>query len=376
MGEKCEEDVGMKEESLDSSNQSGSSSAVAMNATEEILPQICRKCGKLASKLGGLVRHLNLSRSGCREQYSVDEIDAMKQLSNDTERERRIRQGLQMTKEERNEKKRIRRKQRKLVLAAVDGAAGDPAKTEDLVLPRLVHPAAMRRLKPLEKDIPKGSGTINIPNLNLIVQNFRDLCSVKKLQGSYDMILFPPASGIPCTDIASSEEEKMDLQQGEGAECFPEGFSFKPKPVMFQDVDHVEAFVALAMGRDSQTVEVRYLLHRDDITLEGLRDVMHVAQSVTGHDLYEMFTERQNVFYLNPANVSLMVIRDRYCKEIADNGGRRPDPPKPLCAFLPSNQTSFVDQGMADDVPHHQMRLNERMLPSQTAALGVQVSIQ
>ena len=129
------------------------------------------------------------------------------------------------------------------------------------------------------------------------------------------------------------------------------------------------------MGRDSQTVEVRYLVHRDDITLEGLRDVMHVAQSVTGHDLYEMFTERQNVFYLNPANVSLMVIRDRYCKEIADNGGRRPDPPKPLCAFLPSHQTSFVDQGMAEDVPHHQLRLNERMLPSQTAALGVQVSI-
>ena len=66
----------------------------------------------------------------------------------------------------------------------------------------------------------------------------------------------------------------------------------------------------VALGPDG-TVDVRYLMHRDDITLEGLRDVMHVAQSVTSHDLYEMFTERQNVFYLNPANVSLMVIRDR-----------------------------------------------------------------
>ena len=109
----------------------------------------------------------------------------------------------------------------------------------------------------MEKDIPKGSGTINIPNLNLIVQNFRDLCSVKKLQGSYDMILSPPASGIPCTDIASVEEEKLYPQQGEGAECFPERFSFKPKPVMFQDVDHVEAFVALAMGRDSDILITR-----------------------------------------------------------------------------------------------------------------------
>ena len=71
----------------------------------------------------------------------------------------------------------------------------------------------------------------------------------------------------------------------------------------------------------------------------------------------------------------LISLFDRYCKEITDNGGRRPDPPKPLCVCQPSDQTSFVDQAMSEDVPHHQLRLNGRLKSSQTAALCVQVSI-
>ena len=44
---------------------------------------------------------------------------------------------------------------------------------------------------------------------------------------------------------------------------FPDWFTLTPKPLGSQDVDKVEAFVAMAVSsRETNSVDVRYLLHR------------------------------------------------------------------------------------------------------------------
>ena len=88
-----------------------------------------------------------------------------------------------MTPEERTERKRIRRKQRNLLKKGDEVDALPPDVVVDdkengvsgggEFTARLVHPAAMRRLKPLEKEIRRGSGKLNIPDLDQIVQDFR-----------------------------------------------------------------------------------------------------------------------------------------------------------------------------------------------------------
>ena len=118
---------------------------------------------------------------------------------------------------------------------------------------------------------------------------------------------------------------------------------------------------------------------RENIGIHGLVDVLHVVQAVTGHDLYELFTERQNLFYFNPTNVPLMVIRDNYCKLLqqnCDNGNQSEkcwQPPDPLCLRPVSTETAFIDPNLSSKIPHHQLVLNGMLSVNETAALGVQV---
>ena len=68
----------------------------------------------------------------------------------------------------------------------------------------------------------------------------------------------------------------------------------------------------MSLSRDRENVEVRCLIHKDDMTLDALREVLQVAQSVIGLDLYDMFSKCKNVFYLNHANMCLRDACDKY----------------------------------------------------------------
>ena len=116
----------------------------------------------------------------------------------------------------------------------------------------------------MEKEIPKGSGTLNIDGLDDIVDNFRGVCGVKKLAGSFEMVRHSPYMNNCVEHLVPHDDEpgasKLDMSKS-SIETLPEHFSLKAKPIMFQDVENVEAFVAMSMTNDGQNVEVILIHH-------------------------------------------------------------------------------------------------------------------
>ena len=60
--------------------------------------------------------------------------------------------------------------------------------------------------------------------------------------------------------------------------------------------------------------------------------------------------------------------------QIIRSGNERPDPPKPLCLPPKSFEAKFISsKEMKEDIPHHQLLLNNNLAPCDTGAVGVQI---
>ena len=80
---------------------------------------------------------------------------------------------------------------------------------------------------------------------------------------------------------------------------------------------HVESFVTLAVSENEQDLDLRYILHKDNITLEGIRDLFHAIQSVLDIDMHDFMTEKQSLFFINPTCLSNPVLKNRFCKQVS-----------------------------------------------------------
>ena len=87
------------------------------------------------------------------------------------------------------------------------------------------------------------------------------------------------------------------------------------RAVKEEEIPFAERFVAMTLGADGESVEVRQLLHRDQITLEGLMMLIHYSAAVAGAEIKAFLSERSSPANLVPYK-SLPMLRNSFTKEV------------------------------------------------------------
>lgn len=73
-------------------------------------------------------------------------------------------------------------------------------------------------------------------------------------------------------------------------------------PLTFSEeyCDLAESFVAMALSNDGESVEIKYLVHRSDITLEKLQDLLHHVLCLIETDLFTLLSDRTSPVQISP----------------------------------------------------------------------------
>ena len=184
---------------------------------------------------------------------------------------------------------------------------------------RVVHPSLVDSIS-LEDSTKEGCGKIKIKHLKPIIQKFNNEAN-KKWKVVYDIRSAPDFTSVCKVSepkLLQPGESKLDsLSDNENILTLPPGYTYRSKPLEASELLHVDSFVALAISKDDESLDLRYLLHKDHITLEGMRDLLHSIQSVLDIDMYDFITEKQSLFFINPTCLSNPVLKNRFCKQVS-----------------------------------------------------------
>ena len=184
---------------------------------------------------------------------------------------------------------------------------------------KVVHPSLVEAISPQEPT-KEGSGVVRIKHLKPIIDKFNNEMN-RKWKIVYDIQHgsdFISNCGIDDHSATKLGESKLNsLSDKDAILTMPKGYSYRCKPLAPSDLAHVESFVALAVSKDEECLDLRYLLHQDNITLEGMRDLFHAIQSVLDIDMHDFMTEKQSLFFINPTCLSNPVLKNRFCKQVS-----------------------------------------------------------
>ena len=185
---------------------------------------------------------------------------------------------------------------------------------------KVIHPSLVESISPNEPT-KEGCGNVQIKHLKAIIDRFNNEMN-KKWKITYDIQHgsdFLSNCGVCDEQMLKPGESKLNsTSENEPIMTLPESHSYRCKPLAPTDILHIESFVALAVSKDEESLDVRYLLHKNNITLEGLRDLFHAIQSVLDIDMHDFLTEKQGLFFINPTCLSNPVLKNRFCKQVGN----------------------------------------------------------
>ena len=183
---------------------------------------------------------------------------------------------------------------------------------------KVMHPSLVESISPTDPT-SEGCGVVRIKHLKTIINKFNKEMN-KKWKIVYDV-----QSGSDlisnCTTIDNQKSKpglsKLNsLSENENIMTLPPGYTYRGSPLAPSDLAYVESFVALAVSKDDESLDMRYLLHKENITLEGMRDLFHAIQSTLDIDMHDFMTEKQSLFFINPTCLSNPVLKNRFCKQV------------------------------------------------------------
>ena len=152
----------------------------------------------------------------------------------------------------------------------------------------------------------------------------------------------------------------------------PEGTSLTGQYASPKEINAAEFFVGMGLSNDGESIEVRYLLHRQNITLDGLQLLFHAVMSVTECDAKTLMNDRSSPLTLVP-HYDVLKYRDKFSKDLIAAGNVMPSPGKVICQALPSQETHFIAEDMVE-IPNTQLIYNESLHPVDIGAVGIQSS--
>ena len=184
---------------------------------------------------------------------------------------------------------------------------------------RVVHPSLVDSIS-LEDSTKEGCGNVKIKQLKPIIQKFNNDTN-KKWKVVYDIRPNPDfISNCSPADphlLTPGKSKLHSLSDNENIMTLPPGYSYRNKPLATSELLQVDSFLALAVSQDEESLDLRYLLHKDQITLEGMRNLLHAIQSVLDVDIYDFLTEKQSLFFINPTCLSNPVLKNRFSKQVS-----------------------------------------------------------
>ncbi len=282
----------------------------------------CEKCQRMCPTLSALVRHVVRTRP-CRQHYGEDRVDELKAA-------REAADPASSSKSQKSRKGGHVRKTRKG--ARVYGA---------------------RREMFSEPEEPQG------------VVRWRQEEAGEKRIGTCQL-----------TTTRSDQEvsSKLDLENLEEAviQCMPRGYSLISRIVRPEELDQVHGFVGVAVSDGGEAVEVRPLLARANVNLADMRELFHAVMAVTGISMKDILSDKSCPISLISYKKNLLMLRNRYCKEIMANNNQKPDPPKPICIPGSSRETLFLSLAMKDEIPAEQLLVNFGLSSNDMGAVALE----
>ena len=184
---------------------------------------------------------------------------------------------------------------------------------------RVVHPSLIDSIS-LEGSTKEGCGKVKIKHLKPIIQKFNNETN-KKWKVMYDIRSSPDFisnCSVENVQLLKPGESKLDsLSDNQDIMTLPPGYSYRAKPLAASELLYVDSFLAMSISKDEESLDLRYLLHKDNISFEGMRDLFHAIQSVLDVDMYDFITEKQSLFFINPTCLSNPVLKNRFCKQVS-----------------------------------------------------------
>ncbi len=184
---------------------------------------------------------------------------------------------------------------------------------------------------------------------------------------------------ISCRPVVTSYQGPADasttkLEDCAAAQHLDEHTALAARPVKDAELPFVDAFVAMSLSQDGESVEVRELMRRDDVTVDGLIRLFHYVSAVAGVNCFtEVINERSSPVALVPCN-KLVTLRNVFSKEIVANGLSVPELPEPLCRIVRSAEQEFLSTDMDGFLTSGQLLSNPGLAIRDTAAVGVRCS--
>jgi hypothetical protein len=341
------------------SNWSGAEDAGAEEdgAEEEGAAYMCKICDKSFSSHPGLMKHVAHTAS-CKDAYGEEEWEEMKRAA--------VRFRQQSAPNERKEIARMKRIEHYKAnrVTRLEKQKEYYQKNRDKVL--------SKKRKGYKADVVAKEGRYclnklaaitdpTVPHGNLEVDfltkegdHMSCLATVRAL-----------SSNLECS--------KLDHVGGDGSSLVTvdEGVALTARTVTQDELPFAETFVALTLSNDGQSIEVRQIMHKDNITLEGIIELFHYSAAVTGVTVKDLVSEHCSPVALIPSS-KMPTLRNAYSKEVIANEYQLPDPPKLLClSDTTSREEDFLSSEMADLIPYGQLLINADLSMRDTAAIGV-----
>ncbi len=330
-------------------NNSSSSAQKKIDAANEVT---CQRCNKSMASINGLISHIGKSDK-CLRFYGNDGIEELRKLAGDAagvgvERARNLVDNM-----------------------AASSYSGDQGQTTS------------NGVAPVLKKMDPEDVKMNFAD------NFIRPCYVPDDCNSVCCKL-PANEGLSKLNCDAEDDEDDD--DSSPLETMPDGTYLLSKQMPYNFHEKVDSIVGMTLSNDGESIEVRPLMSEETISVDNLRTLFHSIMAVLNLDicqvkqtenkraiasfqqafaLFQITHYKNSPFFLNPTENTVVVLRNKFTKELMEAGERMPNPPAMACEPDTTRETHFLSEEMTDAVPSDQLLVNRNLQPRDMAAVGV-----
>ena len=307
----------------------------------------CESCHKSFRGKAGLLKHIGHIRK-CKDFYG-DRLESMR-----SDRKKQMRKKSLASTAEKDRSKRMSnyynnreeklKKQKAYYQKNKDKITGKKRKT--YLVDKVDAPNAKKKSLVPEPSEPHGKLNIN----------------------SSDVV--PPEKCFQNKLVAGQSKIDHDDEEGDLL-TLDEGVHLTGRFISQSELELAESFVGMTLSNDGESIELKYLMHRSNITLVAMQEVFHAVMSVTETDAKTLISEKVSPMHIIEGN-EIYKLRNMLTKEIMANNNEMPDPKKPSCLPCETAETHFISEDM-EEIPNEQLLLNPNLDPIDFAAVGVHI---
>ena len=177
-----------------------------------------------------------------------------------------------------------------------------------------------------------------------------------------------------CAPVIEEGCSKLDFEYTENIRTLTSDNYLVGKLMLPTLCELADAIVGMALSNDGESVEVRIIMTKEDLTdLCSLMNVFHAIMAVCDADLCSITMFKHSPFNLNNTGQNIVCLRNRYSTDLLESDGNMPDPPETACFPDRTRETHFLSENMSVSVPYQQLLSNEKLDFRDMGAVGIRL---